>query len=115
MRLAIFGANGDTSANASNGKVVKLPAKAFDIPKSSRINVMSEPTAVSGARKLVLTKMTPISKSQGIFLSILYDLSIDFLRLILPFYLDKRNIFTQGLSKQVYTDRRSVFFTNCMT
>ena len=49
---ATTGANGDTTANASNGIVVKKPASTLEIPSPSRIKEMDGPTAVSGKRKV---------------------------------------------------------------
>lgn len=54
-----FGANGDTIAKANKGNVVISPAVVFVKPRSSRINDISDPTDVSGARKLAPTNKIP--------------------------------------------------------
>ncbi|MMZ59813.1 hypothetical protein D1872_218670 [compost metagenome] len=56
---AILGANGERSAKANNGKVVSMPANAFDMPVSSRMTPINGPTDVSGARKLDATSIIP--------------------------------------------------------
>src|SRR5690625_2840851 len=61
--LAIFGAKGDNKAKASNGNVVIAPATVLLIPRSSRIDEISAPTDVSGARKLEPTKIIPINNN----------------------------------------------------
>lgn len=58
--FAIFGANGDRSAKASNGSVVIIPANVLLIAKSSLINGIKEPTEVNGARKLEPINKIPI-------------------------------------------------------
>lgn len=63
IRFAILGANGDRSANASNGNVVIIPTIPLFNPKSSRINEINEPTDVNGARRLAAIKMIPSNKS----------------------------------------------------
>lgn len=67
IRFAILGANGESKANASKGKVVIDPASALLIPRSSRINDTSAPAEVKGTRRFAPTKITPIIKSQVFF------------------------------------------------
>src|SRR5699024_11479038 len=71
MRFEIFGANGDSIANAIKGNVVIMPAVALLILRSSRIKVISAPTDVIGTLKFELTKITPISSKRFV----LFDLS----------------------------------------
>src|SRR5699024_11813689 len=61
-RLASLGAKGDRRANAIRGKVVILPARALQIPKSYLINDTKAPAEVKGARKFDATRITPITK-----------------------------------------------------
>src|SRR5699024_8378749 len=63
IRLAILGANGDKTAKASNGNVVIVPANAWLISKSVRINGINDPIEVKGALKFAAINMTPITKS----------------------------------------------------
>src|SRR5699024_3711255 len=73
IRFAIFGADGESKANASKGNVVIEHASALLIPWSSRINEKKVPTEVSGTLKLVPTKSKLISNNQLSFL-VLYVL-----------------------------------------
>ena len=59
--LATIGAIGDTSANASNGIVVRKPASTLDIPRSSRMKEIIGPTTVNGIRNVEARKITPIT------------------------------------------------------
>ena len=47
-----FGANGEKTAKATKGRVVRRPAKPLDKCMSSRINPMRGPTDVIAGRKL---------------------------------------------------------------
>src|SRR5699024_4247453 len=62
IRFEIFGANGLKMAKANNGKVVIVPARAWLICKSSRINEINDPTDVDGARKFAAINIIPINK-----------------------------------------------------
>jgi len=61
---ATTGANGDITAKASNGIVVRKPAKTLDIPRSSRIKDIIGPTTVRGIRNVEAIKITPKTKSK---------------------------------------------------
>jgi hypothetical protein len=63
-RRAIFGANGEMSANASKGMVVKNPASTFEMAKLSLMEEISGPTDVNGDRSVDAMKMIPIRRNQ---------------------------------------------------
>src|SRR5699024_12254174 len=65
IRFAIFGANGENNAKASNGNVVIDPASALLMPKSSRIKEISAPTEVNGTLKLAATNITRSEERRG--------------------------------------------------
>jgi len=56
---ATTGANGDIVAKASNGIVVKKPARTLEIPRSSRIKDTIGPTTVSGIRNVDAINIIP--------------------------------------------------------
>ena len=55
-------ATGDNTANANNGMVVMRPASVLDSPSDSWICGTTGPTLVIGARRLVATRIMPVSK-----------------------------------------------------
>lgn len=57
------GANGDTTANASKGMVVKNPARTLEIPSPSRIEEITAPTPVNGVLSVLAKKIIAITKS----------------------------------------------------
>ena len=63
-RRASLGANGEITAKASKGIVVRKPANRFEIPKSSRIGPIIGPTDVKGERSVKPMKSIPMTKSQ---------------------------------------------------
>lgn len=58
---AVHGTNGETTANASSGLVVKNPAKMFEIPRPSQIKLMIGQTTVSGIRKFMAINTMPMT------------------------------------------------------
>src|SRR5690625_338511 len=62
IRFAMIDANGDTMKKASNGNVVRIPAKVLLISRLSRIEGNKAPTEVKGARKLEEINKIEISK-----------------------------------------------------
>src|SRR5699024_11971714 len=62
-RFADFGEIGEIKAKAIKGSVVIVPITVFDIPKLSRMAGISDPTEVSGARKLEAISKIPAKRS----------------------------------------------------
>src|SRR5699024_3593859 len=62
-RFANFGEIGEIKAKAIKGSVVIVPMTVFDTPKLSRMAGISDPTEVSGARKLEAISKIPAKRS----------------------------------------------------
>lgn len=62
-RRAIFGANGEISAKASRGMVVRNPANTFEMAKLSLMEEINGPTDVKGDRSVDAMKMIPIRRN----------------------------------------------------
>ena len=55
----------DTTANASSGSVISMPAAVFDRPSCSRISPTSGGTPVTGARSAMAMKRMPTIRRTG--------------------------------------------------
>src|SRR5699024_12588234 len=62
-RFANLGEIGEIKAKAIKGSVVIVPITVFDTPKLSRMAGISDPTEVSGARKLEAISKIPAKRS----------------------------------------------------
>src|SRR5699024_2339441 len=61
-RVANFGEIGEIKAKAIKGSVVIVPITVFDTPKLSRMAGISDPTEVSGSRKLEAISKIPAKR-----------------------------------------------------
>lgn len=74
--LAVLGAKGEISANASNGMVVKKPAVILEIANSLRMKRTIGPTTVRGVRKVIAIKTMPITRSIFLLSHVIFLLGV---------------------------------------